>query len=58
MVDPLSLVTMAGVKTGIDLAMDATPKIFNEIHDAQTKRHLTKLNLIFLEAKMGKADRE
>jgi hypothetical protein len=49
---------MAGVKTGIDLAMDATPKIFNEIHDAQTKRHLTKLNLIFLEAKMGKADRE
>ncbi len=45
---------MAGVKTGIDLAMDATPKIFNEIHDAQTKRHLTKWNLIFLKAKTGK----
>jgi len=54
MADPLSPVTMAGVETGIDLAMDATAKIFNEIHDSRTIRHLTKLNTIFLKAKMGK----
>lgn len=61
MADPVSIaiaatfipIVMAGIQSGLKLALDAMPEIMQEVHDTRTKHHLQKLNAFFLNARTG-----
>ncbi len=57
MADPVSIaitatllpIMLAGIQSGLQLALDAMP----EIHDARNKHAVKKLNALFFKARMG-----
>lgn len=61
MADPVSIaiaatfipIVMAGIQSGLKLALDAMPEIMQEVHDTRTKHYLKKLNALFLNARTG-----